>query len=308
MIRDTTTWDATERPRQKTPRIDAMAKEGIRFADYRRPPWQPSRRACGSSYPRRVGNGIWVTGRFPNGDSSRRIDSSRTAQGPWLQDRRIGKWHLGFQEPFLPRNQGFDHYFGLLHNLDPVETVFFEDKGGVPLMRNGKVVKRPAEVNELTKVCTDEALDFIERGRRTVLPLPASHHAARSARGERRIQGNFKWGEYGDAIQELDHSMGRILDSLKRLKIADNTLVIYASDNGRGPGRNPNRKSGEESYPLSRRHPGAGDRMGTGTWIACRIGLIRRYPHHGLVSHFCHLAGIKVPSAVSSMAVILPRF
>ena len=74
----------------------------------------------------------------------------------------IGKWHLGFHEPFLPRNQGFDHYFGLLHNLDPVETVFFEEKGGVPLIRNGKVVKRPVEVNELTRVYTDEALDFFE--------------------------------------------------------------------------------------------------------------------------------------------------
>ena len=62
----------------------------------------------------------------------------------------------GFMNLSAPQ-PGFDHYFGLLHNLDPVETVFFEDKGGAPdAQRQGG--EGPAEVNELTKVCTDEAL------------------------------------------------------------------------------------------------------------------------------------------------------
>ena len=56
------------------------------------------------------------------------------------------------------------------------------------------------------------------------------------------FKGKSNWGEYGDAIQELDHHVGRIVDALKKNKIDDNTLVIYASDNGRGPGRNPAQK------------------------------------------------------------------
>ena len=231
----------------KTPRIDAMAKEGIRFTDYyaAAPICSPSRAGLLTGcYPRRVGNEIWVH----RADSPTGIHPDELTLPELLKDHGyktacIGKWHLGFHEPFLPRNQGFDHYFGLLHNLDPVETVFFEDKGGVPLMRNGKVVKRPAEVNELTRVCTDEAIDFIERNKNGPFFLYLPHTMLHVPLGvSEEFKGTSKWGEYGDAIQELDHNVGRMLDSLKRLKIADNTLVIYASDNGRGPGRNPEQK------------------------------------------------------------------
>ncbi|HBJ60433.1 MAG TPA: N-acetylgalactosamine-6-sulfatase [Opitutae bacterium] len=231
----------------KTPRIDAMAKEGIRFTDYyaAAPICSPSRAGLLTGcYPRRVGNEIWVH----RADSPTGIHPDELTLPELLKDHGyktacIGKWHLGFHEPFLPRNQGFDHYFGLLHNLDPVETVFFEDKGGVPLMRNGKVVKRPADVNELTRVCTDEAIDFIERNKNGPFFLYLPHTMLHVPLGvSEEFKGTSKWGEYGDAIQELDHNVGRMLDSLKRLKIADNTLVIYASDNGRGPGRNPEQK------------------------------------------------------------------
>lgn len=231
----------------KTPRIDAMAREGIRFTDYyaAAPICSPSRAGLLTGcYPRRVGNEIWVH----RADSPTGIHPDELTLPELLKDHGyktacIGKWHLGFHEPFLPRNQGFDHYFGLLHNLDPVETVFFEDKGGVPLMLNGKVVKRPADVNELTRVCTDEAIDFIERNKNGPFFLYLPHTMLHVPLGvSEEFKGTSKWGEYGDAIQELDHNVGRMLDSLKRLKIADNTLVIYASDNGRGPGRNPEQK------------------------------------------------------------------
>ena len=231
----------------KTPRIDAMAREGIRFTDYyaAAPICSPSRAGLLTGcYPRRVGNEIWVH----RADSPTGIHPDELTLPELLKDHGyktacIGKWHLGFHEPFLPSNQGFDHYFGLLHNLDPVETVFFEDKGGVPLMLNGKVVKRPADANELTRVCTDEAIDFIERNKNGPFFLYLPHTMLHVPLGvSEEFKGTSKWGEYGDAIQELDHNVGRMLDSLKRLKIADNTLVIYASDNGRGPGRNPEQK------------------------------------------------------------------
>ena len=231
----------------KTPRIDAMAKEGIRFTDYyaAAPICSPSRAGLLTGcYPRRVGNEIWVH----RADSPTGINPDELTLPELLKDNGyktacIGKWHLGFHEPFLPRNQGFDHYFGLLHNLDPVETVFFEDKGGVPLMRNGKVVKRPADENELTKVYTDEAIEFIRANKEEPFFLYLPHTMLHVPLGVgEEFKGSSDWGEYGDAIQELDHNVGRVLDSLKRLKIAENTLVIYASDNGRGPGRNSNQK------------------------------------------------------------------
>ena len=82
--------------------------------------------------------------------------------------------------------------FGLLHNLDPVEVVYFNDQGGVPLMRNSEVVKRPADPAELTERYTDEAIEFIERNRqRPFFLFSAPHHVAQSVRRQRRVQGQL---------------------------------------------------------------------------------------------------------------------
>jgi hypothetical protein len=103
----------------------------------------------------------------------------------------------GFHEPFLPHNQGFDHYFGLLHNLDPVETVYFEDQGGVPLMRGREVVKRAADPAELTKLYTDEAIDFIEANEEAPFLLPSPYDASQSAGCQRGIQRYVAMGRGG---------------------------------------------------------------------------------------------------------------
>ncbi len=230
----------------KTPRIDAMADEGIRFTDYyaAAPICSPSRAGLLTGcYPRRVGNHIWVH----RADSSSGIHPDELTIAELFQQNGyatacIGKWHLGFQEPFLPRSQGFDHYFGLLHNLDPVEVVYFGDKG-VPLMRNDEIVKRPADPAELTKLYTDEAIAFMEKNAKKPFFLYLPHTMLHNPLGvSEEFRGTSKWGEYGDAIQELDHNVGRLFDSLARLGVSDNTIVIYASDNGRGPGRTPEQK------------------------------------------------------------------
>ena len=224
-----------------------MAREGTRFTDYyaAAPICSPSRAGLLTGcYPRRVGNHIWVhRADSPSGIHPDELTIAELFKTAGYATACIGKWHLGFQEPFLPRNQGFDHYFGLLHNLDPVEVVYFKDQGGVPIMRNNEVVKRPAVPAELTKRYTDEAIQFIEqnRGRPFFLYLP--HTMLHNPLGvSEEFQGSSKWGEYGDAIQELDHSVGRIFDCLETLNIDNNTIVIYASDNGRGPGRTSQQK------------------------------------------------------------------
>ena len=129
-----------------------------------------------------------------------------------------------------------------LHNLDPVEVVYFGDKG-VPLMRNDSVVKQPADPAELTQIYTDEAIAFIERNKeQPILSLRSTYNASHPLGVSEPFRGSSNWGEYGDAIQELDHNVGRIFDTLEKLQIDDNTIVIYASDNGRGPGRTPEQK------------------------------------------------------------------
>jgi arylsulfatase A len=228
----------------RTPRIDALAAEGVRFTDYyaAAPICSPSRAGLLTGcYPRRVGNETWVH----RADSHSGIHPDELTLAELLHEHGyatacIGKWHLGFQEPFLPRNQGFDYYFGLLHNLDPVEVVYFEELGGVPLLRNDEVVKRPAEPAELTRLYTDEAIQFIERSKAEPFFLYLPHTMLHNPLGvSEEFRGSSDWGEYGDAIQELDFNVGRLMDALRRLGIADKTIVVYASDNGRGPGRGP---------------------------------------------------------------------
>lgn len=231
----------------ETPRIDTMAREGLRFTDYyaAAPICSPSRAGLLTGcYPRRVGNENWVH----RADSNSGIHPDELTIAELFKDHGyktacIGKWHLGFHEPFLPRQQGFDHYFGLWHNLDPVEIVYFEDKGGVPLIRNGKVIKRPADPAELTQRYTDEAIQFIEENKNSPFFLYLPHTMLHNPLGvSDAFKGSSNWGEYGDAIQELDHNVGRVFDALKRLDLDDNTIVVYASDNGRGPGRTPDQK------------------------------------------------------------------
>lgn len=231
----------------KTPRIDAMAREGLRFMDYyaAAPICSPSRAGLLTGcYPRRVGNETWVH----RADSRSGIHPDELTMAELFKAQGyatacVGKWHLGFQEPFLPWNQGFDHYFGLLHNLDPVEVVYFEDAGGVPLMRNDTVVKRPADPSELTRLYTDEALQFIEQNKERPFFLYLPHTMLHNPLGVGdAFKGASNWGDYGDAIQELDFHVGRIFDALKQWGIDQNTLVVYASDNGRGPGRTPEQK------------------------------------------------------------------
>ena len=284
-----------------TPRIDLMAKEGVRFTDYyaAAPICSPSRVGLLTGcYPRRVGNHIWVhradsaTGIHPE-----ELTIAELLKANGYKTACIGKWHLGFHEPFLPHNQGFDHYYGLLHNLDPVEIVYLEEEGGVPLLRNGKVLKRPADPSELTGLYTDEAIRFIENNKEEQFFLYLPHTMLHNPLGaSKAFQGKSNWGEYGDAIQELDHNVGRILDALETNDISDNTLVVYASDNGRGPGRSPMQKlQGRKlsTYEAGIRVPA----IAWGPGIGIKQSVIANAPTRAMDWYptLATLAGIEVP-------------
>jgi len=285
----------------KTPNIDGMADEGVRFTDYyaASPICSASRAGLLTGcYPRRVGNHIWVH----RADSNYGIHPEELTLAELFKDSGystacIGKWHLGFHPPFLPQNQGFDHYYGLLHNLDPVEVVYFQKAGGVPLIRNGVEIKRPAIPNELTRLYTDEAIQFIKNNKERPFFLYLPHTMLHVPLGvSEEFAGTSDWGEYGDAIQEMDHHVGRILTALKQMKLDQNTIVIYASDNGRGPGRNsaqPLRGNKLTTWEAGIRVPaiawGPGVGITTGLEADTPIRAMDWYPT------LATFAGIKVP-------------
>ena len=254
---DLSCYGATE---VETAQIDKLAEEGLRFTDFytAAPISSPSRAGLLTGcYPRRVGNHIWVhRPDSKSGLNPKELTMAELFKQNGYKTACIGKWHLGFEKPFLPGQQGFDHYFGLLHNLDSYETKHYEDKGGVPVLRNGEVVERPADPAKLARMYTDEAIRWItshvegnpkQSGTMGLkkdddpfflyLPHTTLHHPIGVSD---QFKGTSDWGKYGDAILELDYHVGRLMDELKGLGIANNTVVVYMSDNGRGPGRNPN--------------------------------------------------------------------
>ena len=230
----------------QTPKIDQLAAEGVRLTDYyaAAPICSPSRAGLlTGAYPRRIGMETWVQ----RADSTRGIHEDEVTLAELLRDNGyatacIGKWHIGDKDPFVPNAQGFDYHFGMYSNLDPVETVYFGDEG-VPLLRNGDVVKRPADPEELTRLYTNEAIAFVEEKKEEPFFLYLPHTMLHVPLGvSPEFRGTSEWGEYGDAIQELDHHVGRFMDKLSELELEEKTIVIYASDNGRGPGRNESQK------------------------------------------------------------------
>ena len=229
----------------QTPRLDGLAAAGVRFTDYyaAAPICSPSRAGLLTGrYPRRFGMETWVQ----RADSKRGIPSGELTIAELLRaggyaTACVGKWHVGFTPERRPRAQGFDSYFGLLHNLDPVETVYFDRDGGVPLLRDDEVVKRPADPAELARLYTDEAIAFVQQqaeARRPFFLYLAHTMLHEPVAASDAFRGKSGWGPYGDAIEELDYCVGQLVDALQSLDIAGNTLVVYASDNGRGPGRN----------------------------------------------------------------------
>ena len=137
----------------------------------------------------------------------------------------FGKWHLGDESPSLPHERGFDEFYGLLHS---------NDQGRPAVRRNGEIVERhPIDQASLTRRYTDEAVRFLEHsaGRPFFLYLPHTFpHVPLHAPAERR--GTSEGGLYGDVVEELDASVGRVMEALERLGLAENTLVVATSDNG----------------------------------------------------------------------------
>jgi arylsulfatase A-like enzyme len=140
----------------------------------------------------------------------------------------VGKWHLGQLPQFLPMRQGFDYWFGLPYSHDMRMTAprengyqsaaYYDPKPqywDVPLMRNGDVIERPVDHRTLTRRYTDEAVRFINEHRARPFLLYLAHSLphiplARSA----DFEGHSRAGIYGDVIEEIDASTGRILDAL----------------------------------------------------------------------------------------------
>jgi arylsulfatase A-like enzyme len=224
--------------KQKTPALDRFAREGTRFTDFYAAP------VCSISRAQLMtgcyGARISVPGVFP-ANSAHGLHPDEKTIAEYLKPlgyatQIIGKWHCGDQPPFLPTRQGFDHYLGVPYSVDMQRPA--QDRGGlnvVPLLEDEKVIDllHDEEMRSLTERYTDRALAFIRENQDRPFFLYFPHSAVHTPVWPgTNFVGTSSNGRFGDWVQEVDWSTGRILDTLDALGLATNTLVIFSSDNG----------------------------------------------------------------------------
>jgi len=218
-------------PTFKTPNLDRMASEGARLTQFYTPvPYCAPTRASlmTGRYPFRSG----MT-RNPAPDEPGQSDFGLPASEVTLAEAfkaagyrtgMIGKWHLGHKPEFYPTRHGFDEYLGILYS---------NDMRPVRLMDGDTVAEYPLVQATLTKRYTERAVKFIEANRARPFFLYLAHampHKPLAA--SEAFYKKSGAGLYGDAMAELDWSVGQVFATLKELGLDDKTLVLFTSDNG----------------------------------------------------------------------------
>lgn len=219
-------------PSIRTPNIDKMATQGQRWTNFYvgASVCTPSRAALLTGrLPVRSGTDSKEGPRvfFPN--SAGGLPPAEVTIAEVLKEQNyntaaIGKWHLGHLPEFLPTQQGFEEYYGIPYSNDMKPVV---------LMRDNEIIEDSVAQNTITKRYTSEAKKFITRNKNQPFFLYLAHtmpHRPLFASDE--FLGTSKRGLYGDVVEELDWSVGEILKKLKEHGLAENTLVVFTSDNG----------------------------------------------------------------------------
>ncbi|MBF89042.1 MAG: arylsulfatase [Candidatus Marinimicrobia bacterium] len=239
-------------PTIKTPNLDRMAYEGQKWTNFYS--------AASVCTPSRAG---LLTGRLPirSGMTSSKIRVLFPESWSGLQQSEItiaelvkqkkyatmhvGKWHLGHLPDYLPTKQGFDSYYGIPYSNDMDATQPKEkrkwalynpdriDYWDVPLMRNEKIIERPANQYTITKRYTGEAVKFIKKNKDRPFFLYFAHTMTHVPlfRSEKFVDISLA-GIYGDVMEEVDWSIGQVLETVRNNNLSERTLVIFTSDNG----------------------------------------------------------------------------
>lgn len=223
--------------KQKTPHLDRMAREGLRLTSFYAAPVCSVSRAqlLTGCYGARVS----VPGVFGPANKNGLHPQENTIADLLKQQGYatmcIGKWHVGDQPEFLPTKQGFDHYFGIPYSNDMQRPAKENGERVVPLVRNDKVAELLTDEaqSRIVERYTDEAVKFIHENRKLPFFLYLPHTAVHTPiyPGE-AFRGKSANGRFGDWVEEVDWSVGRVLETLRELKLTENTLVIFSSDNG----------------------------------------------------------------------------
>ncbi|MCX8497100.1 MAG: sulfatase [Akkermansiaceae bacterium] len=266
--------------RYATPNLDRLACEGRRFTSF-----HVSEAVCSASrasvltgcYNNRIGifNALNPTVRHG-------LNSSETTLAEIFKQKNYatgmaGKWHLGHLPPFLPIRHGFDEYYGLPYSNDMWPHGMEKknrDYPPLPMIEGDKVIQADVtaeDQEQLTTRYTERAVDFIKRNHDRPFFFYLAHSMPHvPLYVSEKFKGKSGAGLYGDVIQEIDWSVGQVMDALKSQGIEDNTLVIFTSDNG------PWLRYGDHAGSAGPLREGKGTSWEGGTRVPC----VMRWPGH----------------------------
>ena len=316
-----------------TPRTDQLAREGLRLTQYLvEPACTPSRAALMTGqYSIRNGLSLVIAPGGPNTLSAKAVTMGDLFKGAGYSTAIFGKWHLGKDPQSLPMAHGFDEFYGIppdesWDSCTYVDTI--EMTRSIPAPRDVLLKRGPQIVEAAGKELRDvkpftpevraeidnelvaKSIDFMKRqsaaGKPFFLYLPFSMgHVPNLPSAQ--FKGKSRIGNYGDKMMEGDYHVGQILDALKDLKIDDNTLLVFASDNG--PYGENGRELGNNGTPdMGNSGPFRGE-LGEVTEGSIRTFCFIRWPGHvkpGTTSYamfsimdffptFASVIGAKVP-------------
>ena len=223
--------------KQKTPQLDRMAAEGMKLTSFYAAPVCSVSRAqlLTGCYGVRVSvPGVYGPG-SREGLNPAEFTIAERLKPQGYATFCIGKWHLGDQPEFLPTRQGFDRYFGIPYSNDMQRKTAATGQAVVPLVRDEHVEELLTDEMQgrIVERYTDEAVRFIRESRDKPFFLYLPHTAVHAplVPGE-KFRGKSSNGKFGDWVEEVDWSVGTILDTLRELELDRNTLVVFTSDNG----------------------------------------------------------------------------
>ena len=242
-----------------TPNLDRMALEGVQFNHFyaANPVCSPSRAAVLTGrYGVRCGVPNVFQPTDAGGMATNEVTIAQMLKTAGYRTMCVGKWHLGRPTQYLPTSRGFDEYWGIPYSNDMSPSI---------LLHNTNIIESPVELSTLTRRYTEQSVNFIRASRANPFFLYLPHtfpHIPLAASPD--FLGKSGMGLYGDVIQELDWSVGQVLQALQDNGVDNNTLVLFTSDNGPwfqgSPGRLRGRKGdtfeGGMREPFIARFPG----------------------------------------------------
>ncbi|MCC6785809.1 MAG: sulfatase [Planctomycetes bacterium] len=227
-------------PAGSTPNLDRLAAEGVRLSHFysAQPVCSASRAALLTGcYPNRIGiaGALGPSQRIGIADDETTLAELCRAQG--YATAAFGKWHLGHLPQFLPTRHGFDEYFGIPYSNDmgPANRVHPDRWPPLPLIEGETTIAHDPDQAGFTGEFTQRAIRFMRRAHAEARPffvylaqpMPHTPIAASAA-----FAGRSGRGLYADVILELDAAVGTLVHTLEELGIRDDTLLVFASDNG----------------------------------------------------------------------------